>query len=163
MRAPLEESFYTVDVTSAEMLVAVGLVLQHERLKRKWTVSDVETNGGPSYKTVQTIEEGTPGTFESLDKCAHALGLELVDVLNAVLESRVKPLTPEAAMIVRVFNETTVECRTAFVALANAAKALILHAAEATESAPKPAAETTLPPSRPPRPALKATRRRSAR
>jgi hypothetical protein len=106
------------------MLVGVGLALRDERLKRKWTFYDVENHDGPSYKTVQTIEDGTPGTFESLDKCAHALGLEIVDVLNSVLEKRVKPLSPEAAMIVRVFNETTVELRTAFVALANAAKAL---------------------------------------
>jgi hypothetical protein len=145
------------------MLVAVGLALQQERLKRKWTLSDVEDHDGPSYKTVQTIEEGTPGTFESLDKCAHALGLEIVDVLNAVLESRVKPLTPEAAMIVRVFNETTIDGRTAFVALANAAKALKRHDAETTESSPKPTGETTPPTPHPPRPAPKATRRRTAR
>jgi hypothetical protein len=142
------------------MLLAVGLVLQRERLNRKWTLMDVQRHGGPSYKTVQTIEEGTPGAFESLDKCARALGLEIVDVLNSVLESRVKPLTPEAAMIVRVFNETTVDGRTAFVALANAAKALV--AAEGTGPS-KPAGETTPPTPRPPRPALKATRRRTSR
>jgi len=143
------------------MLLAVGQALQHERLKRKWTVSDVEKHGGPSYKTVQTIEEGTPGAFESLDKCAHALGLEIVDVLDSVLTSRVKPLTPEAAMIVRVFNETNVEGRHAFVALANAAK--LLQAAEATGPAPQPDGETTPPMPRPPRPVPKATKRRTSR
>ena len=124
-------------------------------------MTDVEKHGGPSYKTVQTIEEGTPGAFESLDKCAHALGLEIVDVLDAVLTSRVQPLTPEAAMIVRVFNETNVEGRHAFVALANAAK--LLQAAEATGPSPKPTEETTPPTPHPPRPAPKATRRRTAR
>ena len=160
MRATLEETFYTVDVTSAEMLLAVGEALQRERLKRKWTLTDVEHHGGPSYKTVKTIEEGTPGAFESLDKCAHALGLEIVDVLDAVLTSRVKPLTPEAAMIVRIFNETTVEGRTAFVSLANAVK--LRQAAEPAGPA-GPAGETTPPTPHPPRPAPKAARRRKAR
>jgi hypothetical protein len=143
------------------MLLAVGLILQRERLNRKWTLKDVERHDGPSYKTVQTIEEGTPGTFDSLDKCAHALGLEIVDVLNSVLGSRFKPLTPEAAMIVRVFNETTVDMRTAFVALANAAKAV--QAAAATEPPPSAAAEPTPLAPRPPRSGQKATRRRTAR
>jgi hypothetical protein len=147
------------------MLVGVGLALRDERLKRKRTFYDVEKHDGPSYKTVQTIEEGTPANFESLDKCAHAMGLEIVDVLNSVLEKRVKPLSPEAAMIVRVFNETTVDLRMAFVALANAGKALALirQDAEATDSSPQPAGEPTPPTPPPPRPAPKATRRRKAR
>ena len=161
MRATLEETFYTVAVTSVEMLLAVGQVLRDERLKKKWTFSDVEKHGGPSYKTVQTIEDGTPGNFESLDTCARALGLEIVDVLDSVLTSRLTPLSPEAAMIVRVFNETSVEGRTAFVALANAAK--LLQDAEATGLSPKPDGEPTPPAPRPPRPAPKATRRRTAR
>jgi hypothetical protein len=151
-----------VDVTTAELLEAVGLVLQQKRLKLKWTVSDVEKNDGPSYKTVQTIEDGKSGQFESLDKCAHALGIEIVDVLYSVLESRVKPLSPEAAMVVRVFNETTVDMRTAFVALANAAKA-VQAAAAATELPPPASGEPTPPTPRPPRSAPKATRRRTAR
>lgn len=157
MRATLEESFYTVDVTSADMLLAVGLALQRARLARKWTLSQVEKHGGPSYKTVQTIEEGTAGNFESMDKCAHALDLEIVDVLDSVLRSRETPLTPEAAMIVRVFNETTVELRTAFVALANAAKALQAAAPAGPATEPAPATP------RPPRPAPKVTKRRTAR
>jgi hypothetical protein len=143
------------------MLEGVGLALQQKRLRLKWTWSDVEHHGGPSYKTVQTIEEGKPGAFESLDKCAHALGLEIVDVLNSVLESRVKPLTPEAAMIVRVFNETTVDMRTAFVALANAAKAV--QAAASTEPPPPSPGEPTPLTPRPPRSAPKATKRRTGR
>lgn len=172
MRATLEEVFYNVDVTTADMLVAVGQALQRIRLDKKWKPIDVERADGPSYKTVQTIEEGNAGHVESLDKCARALGVEIVDILYSVLESRVKPLTPEASMIVRVFNETTVEMRTTFVALANAAKVLQAHEqqaqkfhefAEAIGASPKPAGETTPPTPRPPRPAPKATRRRTAR
>lgn len=81
---------------------------------------DVERAGGPSYKTVQAIEAGDIGTVDSLDKCATALGLSLVDVLSSVLTAQLTPLSPEAAQVVRKFAETTVEGRHALVAIAKA-------------------------------------------
>lgn len=102
------------------MWLGVGEVLQRARLARKWKPIDVERRGGPSYKTVQAIENGEAGTTESLDKCARALELSIVDVLYSVLASRETPLSPEAAHIVRKFSETTIAGRTALLSVANA-------------------------------------------
>lgn len=161
MRAPLGEVFYNVDVTvkSAELWRNVGTWLRDARLNKKWTWTDVQTHEGPSYKTVQSIEDGDAGTVESLDKCAQALGVELVDVIYAVLEKRGTPLSPEAAKVVRVFIETTVEGRHALVALANA----LPLAAATTPIPPIPDGAVTPPATRPPRPARPAARPRTAR
>jgi hypothetical protein len=107
-----------VDLTA--LLKAVGQDLQRARLDRKWKPTDVERAGGPSYKTVQAIEDGEPGHIESLDKCAKALQLSIVDVLYSVLASKETPLSPEAALLVRRFNETTIAGRQALLAMANA-------------------------------------------
>lgn len=121
MPETLEEIPYTVGaVDLEEMLQAVGEHLQRARLHRKWKPIHVERAGGPSYKTVQAIEEGEAGNVESLDKCAKALDLSIVDVLYSVLASRETPLSPEAAQLVRQFNETTVLGRQALLAMANA-------------------------------------------
>jgi len=117
----LEQNSYTVGaVTSAEMWQGVGEHLQRARLARKWKPIDVERAGGPSYKTVQAIENGDVGNPESLDKYASALHLALVDIVYAVLSSRETPLSPEAAHIVRKFNETTIAGRSALLSVANA-------------------------------------------
>jgi hypothetical protein len=117
----LEETSYTVEaVDLAEMLHAVGEELQRARLSRKLKPTDVERLGGPSYKTVQAIEEGEAGHIESLDKCARALDLSIIDVLYSVLSRRETPLSPEAALIVRRFNETTILGRQALLAMATA-------------------------------------------
>jgi hypothetical protein len=102
------------------MWQGVGEHLQRARLALKWKPIDVERAGGPSYKTVQAIENGEAGNTESLDKCARALGLSIVDVLHHVLSTRETPLSPEAAHIVRKFNETTIAGRTALLSVANA-------------------------------------------
>ena len=144
MRAALEESFYNVTVTSAEMWQAVGKRLEHARHERKWRPADVERAGGPSYKTVQAIENGHAGNVRQLERCARALGLDLVDVLYEVLTSRETPLSAEAAHVVRSFDATTVEGRTALVALANALPRSTAPAAPAAprQSRPAPPAVT---------------------
>jgi len=132
---PLEELSYTVEaVNLEELLQAVGEHLQRARLARKWKVTDVQHAGGPSYKTVQVIEEGKAGHIESLDKCARALGLSIIDVLYKVLASRETALSPEAAHMVRKFNETTIDGRTALLAMANA----LPPGRSARGTAPKP-------------------------
>jgi hypothetical protein len=99
---------------------ALGKYLRDARLDRQLRPTDVERAGGPSYKTVQAIEDGQAGNTESLDKYATALGLQLPDIINAVLEARETPLSPEAAYIVKIFNETTIAGRAALLAMANA-------------------------------------------
>ncbi|HJS76757.1 MAG TPA: helix-turn-helix transcriptional regulator [Burkholderiales bacterium] len=120
MRALLGETFYNVSVTTAEMWLAVGKKLQQARLEKNWLPTEVERVGGPSYKTVQAIEKGKAGNVEKLDQCARALGLDIVDILYSVLESRVTPLSPEAAHLVRKFTETTVAGRHALISMADA-------------------------------------------
>jgi transcriptional regulator with XRE-family HTH domain len=159
VRATLEETFYNVDVTPAELRQGVGQALERARLNRKWKPIDVERAGGPSYKTVQAIENGDLGTVESLEKCARALGVSIVDVLYSVLASRETPLSPEAAQIVRIFSETTVAGRTALLALANA----LPRAAETSGTPPIPDGEATPSKPRPPRPVPKGSARRTAR
>jgi hypothetical protein len=157
VRASLGEIFYNVAVTPAELWKAVGVALQRARLDRHEKPIDVERAGGPTYKTVQAIEAGDAGTVDSLEKCARALDLSIVDVLHAVLESRVTPLSPEAAQIVRKFAETTVAGRTALLATANA-----LPLAEAPPAPPlKPVGGATPPKARAPRPGRRAAGRRT--
>ncbi len=120
MRAALGESFYNVTVTPAEMWWEVGKVLQRARLDKEWTLTDVQDHGGPTYKTVKAIEAGKAGNVENLKKTAAALDLSIVDVLYSVLSAREKKLSPEAAFVVRRFEETTVGGRTALVATATA-------------------------------------------
>ena len=102
------------------MLQAVGLELQRTRLSRKLKPMDVQRLGGPTYKTVQAIEDGDAGRIESLDRYANALQLSIVAIFDSVLSSSKTPLSPEAAQLVRQFNETTVAGRQALLTMANA-------------------------------------------
>lgn len=119
MRASLGEIFYNVSVTSGELWKEVGRTLKLKRVDRDWRPIDVERAGGPSYKTVQAIEKGRAGNVESLDKYAAALGLSLVDIIFGALAPDTA-LSAEAAHVVRMFSQTSVEGRTAIVAMVNA-------------------------------------------
>ena len=142
MSDALEKHFYTVwNVTPTEMWHAVGEHLQRVRLRRKLKPIDVERADGPSYKTVQAIENGEAGTTDGLDKYARALQLSIVDVLHDVLATRETPLSPEAAQIVRKFNETTIAGRQALLMVANA----LPPAPSASGTPPIPGGEATRP------------------
>jgi hypothetical protein len=118
VRAAVGEVFYNVSVNPAEMWWEVGKVFQRARLDKGWTLMDVQMHGGPTGKTVKAIEAGKAGTVENLKKTAVALDLSIVDVLYSVLSKREKKLSPEAAFVVRRYEETTVAGRTALVATA---------------------------------------------
>jgi transcriptional regulator with XRE-family HTH domain len=141
---------------------AVGEHLQRVRLARKWTRTDVERAGGPSYKTVQAIEDGEVGNVESLDKCATALGLSLPDIINAVLEARETPLSPEAALIVKKFNETTIAGRTALLQVAYVLPPVRATAGTGPKSEGSAAPRATPRSPRPPRPGPPGAGRRTA-
>jgi hypothetical protein len=136
-------------MTPEELWQTVGQALAKARHDRKWRPIDVQRAGGPSYKTVQAIEDGEVGNVESLDLHASALSLSIVDVLHSVLTSTETPLSPEAAQIVRTFAETTVEGRMALLATAAALRA----------AGPRPPRLAA----RPPRPAIPARRPRKLR
>jgi hypothetical protein len=147
-------------VTPSELWLAVGRVLERTRLDRKWRPIDIERSGGPSYKTVQAIEGGDVGTVESLDKCARALDLSIVDILQSILAKTVTPLSPEAAQIVRKFSATSVEGRQAMLMIANALPTVN----ESTPPMPPiPAAGGAPLKPRPPRPGPRASRKRTGR
>jgi len=155
VRASLEEIFYNVSVTSGELWKEVGRTLKLKRVDRDWRPIDVERAGGPSYKTVQAIEKGRAGNVESLDKYATALGLSLVDILYGAL-SPDTALSAEAAHVVRMFSRTSVEGRTAIVAMVNAL-------APAAVAAPSPAAVAGPPKTDRSRAVLPASKRRTVR
>lgn len=154
MRAALGETFYNVSVTPDELWMEVGRQLLLARTAKGWLPIHVDRAGGPSYKTVQAIEKGKAGTIDSLDKYATILGLSIVDILYAILEKRGMPLSPEAALIVRRFTETTVAGRQAMVSVANA---LPVEAESSPSPSPAEAGPSTDRPRQPARPA--ATRR----
>jgi hypothetical protein len=159
VQTALEEVFYNVEVTDEELWVAVGQTLQRYRLNRKWRPIDVERNGGPTYKTVQTIEAGDAGTVESLGKYARALGLECIDILTSIIDAGKTPLTPEAAHVVRKLYGTTVAGRTALLGVSDA----LPWAAETTGPAPIPGDAGPRRAPRPPRPGPRGVTRRTAR
>lgn len=152
MLAPLGETFYNVPVDPGELWQLVGKELQQRRLDRKWLPSDVEKNGGPSYKTVQAIEAGRVGTVKHLTAYAALLGISIVDVLHSILTAMETRLSPEAAHVVRKFNETTIEGRSAFLAVANAV------APAGTPPPPPAVAAPPAPRQRPPAPRAVARR-----
>jgi hypothetical protein len=135
LRAALEEIFYTVDVTFSELWKSVGKTLKAKRIDREWRPIDVERAGGPSYKTVQAIERGQAGNVESFDRYARALNLSIVDIIYGVMAPDTA-LSPEAAHVVRIFSQTTVEGRTAMLAMVNALPAAAPAAVPAGGGAP---------------------------
>lgn len=100
---------------------AVGeFLLVYRKQRLHWDAVDVERHNGPSGKTVATVEAGEAKRVDVLEKHAAALGLSIVDVLRSVLDSSGSPLSPEAELIVRTYERTTVEGRAALLSLARA-------------------------------------------
>jgi hypothetical protein len=153
LRATLEESFYNVTVTPSELWQKVGARLERARMDRRW-----KRAGGPSYKTVQAIDNGGTATVRGLEEYARALDLSIVDILHDVLTATATKLSPEAAHIVRKFNETTVAGRTALVAMANA-----LPSEGVAPAATPPAGAAAPPAPTAPQPAPPGIKRRTAR
>jgi len=120
LRTTVEEFSYNANVTPQDLWKRVGKKLLLHRSDKHWNASEVERNGGPSYKTVLAIEHGRAGNVESLTLHAQALGLSIVDVIKNVLDETAEPLSPECVQVVRKFQSTTVDGRTALLALANA-------------------------------------------
>lgn len=109
---------YNVGVNPDEMWKAVGRVLRDAREARKWNVSQASKRSGIDAKTIQTIEAGDAGNVEKLQLHAEAFGLSIVDVLSTVLEQTKEPLSPEAAMLLRQFEQLGVTNRRILVELA---------------------------------------------
>lgn len=115
-----EQITYNARVTPDEFWEAVGELLAKARRKRNWKPIDVERHGGPNYKAVQDIDRGVVKKVEMLARYADALGLSLLDILRSALDRSAKSITPEAAQILRKFEQTTVEGRQALLSLAQA-------------------------------------------
>lgn len=139
------ENFLTMErVTPEELWRAVGELLLVHRTRKQWNAVDVERHGGPSLKTVQSIELGEVGRVDVLARHAEALGLSIVDVLRAVLAPPVGPqLTPEAAAMLRRFEGLGVENREILRRLAQ--QLALAEEAVAAAAAPAPAPQTSAP------------------
>lgn len=100
-------------MTSPELWRAVGRELRdvRERQGKKWNHIARETRPRLDAKTQQDIERGAPGTLDTLERYAQALGLSIVDVLSGVLKAAEQRPTPEAAAVLRCFEQLDVENR----------------------------------------------------
>jgi hypothetical protein len=115
---------YTAGVTPAEMWRAVGKLLTDARDAKNWKWSDVAEHGGPSGHVVKDQERGHPKSVSGLERHAKALGLSIVDVFASVLIHTAPTISPEAASILRAFENADVEGRQALVMTARALEAV---------------------------------------
>lgn len=79
---------YDPDVQSIEMWAAVGVELRKARQARGWASTKElaeAKNRRPDQKTMDRIEKGVPGNVASIDAYCAALGVELANVLRAVI------------------------------------------------------------------------------
>ena len=71
--------------TPADIWRNIGTLLAARRKALGWSASDVQRNGGPTYKTVLSVERGRVSRLDLLDRHALALDLDLCDVLRDAL------------------------------------------------------------------------------
>ena len=104
---------YNAAMTFAELWRAVGRELRdvRERQGKKWNHVAKDTTPRLDSKTQQDIERGEPGMLETVERYAQALGLSSVDVLSGVLKTAEQRPTPEAAAVLRCFEQLDVENR----------------------------------------------------
>lgn len=122
---------YDASVTGEELWRAVGRSLREHREDRRWNASDIKRAGGPTNKTVAAIDQGEIGNVDSLTTYARALGLSIADILKALLADT--PISPEAASLVRIYDEDLKGDVRSRLALVMAAEALSARAAERTQ------------------------------
>jgi hypothetical protein len=120
MRGALEEIFYNARMQPDDLWRKLGKYLLGQRTDMGLKPIEVERRGGPSYKTVQTIDRGVIKSVQSVEQYAAAVGLNLADVLAELLTETKTPISAEAAQVVRKFEQTTVDGRSALLALARA-------------------------------------------
>jgi hypothetical protein len=145
-----------VSVTPEELWRDVGKHFRQARLAKGWKFTHVERAGGPTSKTVQAIEAGHAGNVKNLVKCATALDIDFVAVLETVLSAHVTTLSPDASYLVRKFERTTVKGRSVLIGVADA----LPEEEVTTTPEPAPGAGTPPGPDRS-RPGPQGTTRRS--
>lgn len=119
---------YDSPVTGEELWRAVGRALRDHREDRRLNASDVHRAGGPTNKTVTAIDSGEIGNVESLTTYAEALGLSIADIIKSILAEGA--ISPEAAALVRIYDEDLRDDVRSRTALVLAAEALAARAAE---------------------------------
>lgn len=120
---------YNIRVNPDELWRQVGRVLKDAREARKLNFSQVAKRSGIDSKTIRSIEAGDAGNVEKLQLHAEAFKLSIVDILSAVLEQTKEPLSPEAGMLLRQFEELSVTNRRILVELAQSLRELEARAA----------------------------------
>jgi transcriptional regulator with XRE-family HTH domain len=139
-------------MNSGDLWRGVGLKLREVR----------ERQPGPTFlahfaelaeidvNTAKAIERGDPRSITKLEDYAFALGLSIVDVFSTVLKAAERPPTPEAAALVRYFENLGVEDRRLL--LASAERLWEQHEAVARLEAQVAAAAPTPAPTPGPQP-----------
>lgn len=152
LRASVGLFSYNAHMRSGDLWRAVGRKLREVR----------ERQPGPTFlahfadlaeidvNTAKAIERGDPRSITKLEDYAFALGLSIVDVFSTVLKAAERPPTPEAAALVRYFENLGVEDRRLL--LASAERLWEQHEALARLEAQVAAAATTSTPAPDPRP-----------
>ena len=100
-----EDLTYTAVVTDTEFWESVGRILRRERIKQKIATTEVPKRRGPSQRTVDKIERGTPGEVSRLAAYARVLSLALVDVFSEALPSKRPEMSLELMTIVRAYQQ----------------------------------------------------------
>jgi transcriptional regulator with XRE-family HTH domain len=102
---------YNTHVTEEELWREVGRALREKREQDDLNVTQVAKKAGIDQKTVKAIERGDLRQVDKLAALARALGMSIVDVLSAVLKSSEQRPTPEAATLLRCFEQLATEDR----------------------------------------------------
>lgn len=97
--------------TAAAFVQSVADRLKARRLQLDWSLTDVQRHGGPTYHTVQKVEDGHLAAPAVMEKHITALGLNLRDVyVAALMPPGCEPLYPllsrEAIDVARVYDHT---------------------------------------------------------
>lgn len=100
----------------------IGRQFRARRLALHWSAKDVERNGGPTYKTVLTVERGDTARVELLERHADTLGLTLLDVLRSAVGTA--SLSHDALAVARAYEQTHPQGQAALLAMARVLTAL---------------------------------------
>jgi transcriptional regulator with XRE-family HTH domain len=102
---------YNTHVTEEDLRREVGRALREKRERDDLNVTQVAIKAGIDPKTIKAIERGDLRHFDKVAAHARALEMSIVDVLSAVLKSSEQRPTPEAATLLRCFEQLATEDR----------------------------------------------------
>lgn len=132
---------YAVAVTDRDMWRAVGATLAEMRGRAGFDSSlgfATKVPGAPAKNTIDKIERGDPGTFDTVSDYCMSLGTTLTSVLEGLFDhAEVTPLHPDARWVARMFQEgPDDDARKGMLALAKSQAAQLAASSAASPAAP---------------------------